>query len=278
MTHLRIVLAVLASFLAACSGIKPHGNVTIDTPGGPVDIRFADAAGPKVGVFVAHQESDGQWAVFKKARFSGIYDRYIAPCGLRAGDQVMYKYPFTDRGRWDYKFSDCYRDSGLWALSDRLHKQGIEFIVYVPKPVPADGNLKKLTALFESLPPTCSVAFDELNSSSPAGWEMIAAQRAKGRKIYGEPMAFTYQPKGQGFPYVENSDHYDWHASEPTRHPTATTLMLHHKFPEGWDYGACALEWARECFARNQSAMFAAEPLVNAAPPLTISNVDPRQN
>ena len=59
---------------------------------------------------------------------------------------------------------------------------------------------------------------------------------------------------------------------------TQTTLMLHEKFPEGWDYGACALTWARECFARNQSAMFPAEPLVNANVPLTISNVDPRAN
>lgn len=308
---LVLLLCCLISLMLSggCAGV--HGTVVVDTPKGPVEVRFADdlpisdlgspisdpkseirnprsivAWGSGGGAAVSPYHSEGQSKVVRDEGYIAHYRRYVEPLQLRPGQRLLYFYPYTLRG-WGYQLRQNRDEPGLNWVARELHSRGIELIVYLAKPTTGDtwgiasfeDQVAEIRRLFAFVPKTAAIALDEGASSSAAGRVAIEEERKAGRRIYFEPMQFTYAPWAHVYPTVENSDHYERTKDDATRvAEKGHTLILHHSFPEGWDYGACVLEWARECEAQGLKWIVQAEPLVNAAVRMTMDNVDPRRN
>lgn len=297
-------IAALLLF-AACTGVNPHGVVVVDTPQGPVEVRFNDGAQParmarsvgglKIktvfwgsgdgGAAVSPYHSEGQAQVLRDEGYIGVYRRYIEPLNVPPGYSVMWHYPFTERGR-AYMLSQNRNEPGLNEVARRLHSRGVEFIVYLPCPTSGttwqfpkvEDQVREIRRLFACVPPTAAIAIDAIASTTPAGRIALEQERASGRVIYGEPFRFTYA-LWMRYPTIENSDHWMLHEGDTTRVAEPRhTIVKHHQTPEEWDIGAVTISFAEWCEGRGFRWFAQAEELVNAPVPLTLANVDPRSN
>lgn len=250
-------LFLAAMFLVSCAGITPHGVVVVDTPRGPVEVRFDESTpapaehmarsinrrdvrvvtwGSGDGAAVSPYHSAGQAKVMHEQGYIAVYERYVEPLDLQPGDRLIWFYPFTSSG-WAYQLRQSRDEPGLNEVARQLHKRGVEGIAYLPKPTTGDtwqlstfeAQVHEIVRLIDCVPPTMAVCFDEIASSSAAGREAIAQCRAKGRKVYGEPFRFTYAAWAHVYETIENSDHEERTRNDPTRVAEARhTLILHH--------------------------------------------------
>lgn len=249
-------LLIAALFLVSCAGVTPHGVVVVDTPRGPVEVRFDDsppapatmaksigrrdvrvvAWGSGNGAAVSTYHSAGQAKVLHEQGYIAVLERYAEPLDLQPGERLIWFYPFTATG-WSYQLRQNRVEPGFNEVARRLHKRGVEGIAYLPKPTTGDawqistfeGQVREIERLIDCVPATMAVCFDEIASASAAGREAIARCRARGRKIYGEPFKFTYAPWAHDYETIENSDHEERTRNDPTRVPEARhTLILHH--------------------------------------------------
>lgn len=273
-----LLLAVLCACLAACSAGLDRS-----------DMARPVVSASRGGARVSPYHSDGQWVEFRMNGPEGVYRRYVEPLELRPGQQLVWCYPFTDRGH-AYQLRQNRTDPALQRIVDRLLARGVEPVFYLPAPSTSDtwdkptteAKVAEIRRLIQCVPAGASICFDIINSSSPEGRIAIDLEREAGRRIYGEPMAFTYNAWGQRFTYFENSEHFARHRTNPTRvWQTRHYVMLHEDiYPPGWDIAACTLDWTRliESFGPGFRWVVQAEPLVNAPVRVTMDQVDPARN
>lgn len=237
------------------------------------------------GVRVSPYHSDGQWQTYLRGGYMAVYDKYVAPLELSRGDRLVWQYPHSYKGQ-GYRLSEVRPSLGLNAVAEIVHGLGIELVIYLPKPQASDfqAGSPSFTQLMDMLPHTAGVAFDELFHDLTTPYRAQVDEERKRRAVYGEPGAFTYSPWSQGYPTMENSDHYAQHKAGPTMIRRRHTLM-HHEPLNGLPSDDPQVRndklrkqlvaFTCDCVAQGYHWVLMAEPMANATPVVKMEHVRP---